>query len=124
MASYAVVIDLPDHVRGDRWVGIGAIGPVLINGVTPANALTRIVMRFMRRGDGLEAAQLYVIDSQAGANALVVISNAATWQGSIAPVQNFLPLAGEWAWDMAFYDAGNASPLTLYTGVLTVQSDV
>jgi hypothetical protein len=58
-----------------------------------------------------------------GRNAAAVISNSTTWSANVPPIQNFLPKAGEWEWDMEFYETGNDKPLTLYKGVLTVLAD-
>lgn len=126
MADYTVSIALPDHKRGDRWVGVSAIGPILINGATPADALTRVRMMFRRR----RGTEVYTIDSQVAPvptpapDAEVTISNATTWAASIAPIQSFLPVEGQWDWDMEFYSGGDDSPLTLYKGVITVHNDV
>lgn len=120
MPDYTVNIDIPDHKRGDRWEGIGAIGPILINGVTPPNLLTRIRSHFVHT-DGTT----FRLDSgnAAGRNAVIVLDNTTTWLAHVDPIQNFLPKAGSWSWDMEFYEVGNDKPLTLYKGVLTVNGD-
>jgi hypothetical protein len=120
MPDYTVNIDIPDHKRGDRWEGIGVIGPVLINGVQPPNTLTRIRMHLVH-----STGVTFRIDSgnATGRNAAAVISNSTTWSANVPPIQNFLPKAGEWEWDMEFYETGNDKPLTLYKGVLTVLAD-
>lgn len=120
MSEYAVEITIPDHKRGDRWPGIAAIGPVIINGSQPANALTRVRMH-LKNG-----AVTYKLDSDAGQapDAPIVISNAATWAANIPEVETFLATSGRWTWDMEFYEAGKTSPLTLYKGTLTVANDI
>lgn len=117
MSDYAQTITLADTKVGDRWIGIGTIGPVTVNGVAPGNALTRVVMTF-RLG-----ATSYTLDT-AGTSPGIVISNAATWVATIAARDTFLPRAGKWEWDMEFYFSGATSPWTLYKGTLTVHDDV
>ena len=109
---------LPSVPRGDRWQGVAQIGPVEINGDTPSNALTRIRMHFSLPG------RVYRIDSVPGADALVVIDDAANWEAHIPPIDRFLPAPGVWEWDMEFWETGNAAPLTLYKGTIEVQPDV
>lgn len=121
MADYTVEIDsFPDHKRGDKWPGIASVGPVLINDAQPALALARVRMQFAL------GARRYVIDSEAGddVDATFVIDDADTWEASVAEIQDFLPAAGDWSWDMEFYETGKSSPLTLYKGTLTVLADV
>ena len=119
MAEYTVTIALPEHKRGDRWPGIPIIGPVLVNALTPAGALERVRMT-LRHPSGA----LYQIDSNAGADAPVTLTDAAAWQAAIPVVQDFVALAGKWSWDMEFWEAGNTSPQTFYQGVLTVYDDI
>jgi hypothetical protein len=121
MSDYTVQIDLPDHKRGDRWPGINAIGPVIINGAQPAATLTRIRMWFKSA-----AGAKFKLDSDPAQdrNAPITISNPTTWYGLIPGIEDFLPTAGDWSWDMEFYQTGNTSPLTLYKGVITVVDDV
>ena len=123
MADYSVNIPLPDHKRGDRWPGIAQIGPVEIDGATPPTPLARVRMSFLR----FRGRQRYVIDSQpqqADVLAPAVIDDPELWIASIPAVQNFLPEAGTWNWDIEFYDAANAGPVTLYKGALVVHPDV
>lgn len=115
MADYSATISLSDHKKGDKWIGITSIGPVTINGSQPANALTRIRMSFKKGCD------FFFLDSD---NSEITISNATTWEANIPEIQNFLPLAGDWGWDMEFYQTGETSPLTLYKGVITVYDDI
>lgn len=119
MPDYTVKIDLPDHKRGDKWPGIPAIGPVIINGSQPAQQLVRVRMQF-RKGSAV-----YTLDSDHSTtpDAPVTITNATTWAASIPAVQAFLPTAGLWTWDMEFYQAGDTAPLTLYRGTITVHND-
>ncbi len=118
--SIPVNIDLNDHKRGDRWPGISAIGPVLINGVQPAETLTRVRMHFVKR------TKTFKLDSDATKepDAPITISDAATWAVVIPEVQDFIPCSGDWSWDMEFYSGSNTSPLTFYSGVLTVVDDI
>lgn len=117
MAEYTVKIDLPNHRSWDRWPGIASIGPVLINGSQPESPLTRVRMHF-QSGFGVK----YNLDSDAGQSpdAPILIVNANTWIARIPEVENFLPMAGKWLWDMAFYQAGKTAPLTLYKGEIIV----
>lgn len=124
--DYTEVIDLPPAKRGDRWLGITQIGPITINGATPADALTRVRMTLQLEGRSQTPVRL-VIDSSVDAtdrDAPAEISDAANWVATIPPVQEFFEYAGNWKWDIAFYDAGNTGPLTLYKGVLIVNPDV
>lgn len=125
MADYTVEIPLPDHKRGDRWPGIPVIGPVLVNGSTPSEALARVVMTLKLKQPSGRPEKVYKLDSDAtDRDAPITIDNAATWAASVPPVQEFVDEAGEWFWDMAFYDAVNSGPLTFYKGILKVNPDV
>jgi hypothetical protein len=62
-------------------------------------------------------------DSTAERDGPITISNATTWAASIPETQGFLPLAGDWTWDMEFYATGDSNPLTLYKGVITAYAD-
>ena len=115
MADYSVEIFLEDHKRGDKWVGIPSIGPVIINGSQPDSTLARIRMMFKLSG------KTFTLDSE---NSDIDISNGTTWEASIPEVQKFLEDAGKWAWDMEFYDADDISPVTLYKGVITVHNGI
>lgn len=120
MSDYTVEINLPDHKRGDRWPGIAAIGPVIINGSQPENSLLRVRMH-LKLGS-----VTYRLDSDAGQSpdAPIIISNATTWAVNIPEIETFLPSNGRWGWDMEFYETGKTSPLTLYKGVLLVATDI
>jgi len=119
MADYTETISLDDHKLGDRWVG-ATIGPVTINGETPSETLTRIRMQF-RKG-----AASYTLDSDETEepDAPITIDDGDTWEGSIDEVDDFLPTAGRWSWDMEFYVEEYDSPLTCYKGHLTVHPQV
>jgi len=121
MADYTVTINIPDHKLGDKWPGIATIGPVLVDGVTPSGVMARVRMNLKH-----ELGSRYFLDSEATANpnAPITRNNEVTWLASIAPVQDFLPLAGDWTWDMAFWEGSDTSPLTFYKGVLTVEPDI
>lgn len=121
MADYTVNIDLHDHKRGDKWIGIGNIGPVLINNEQPLLSLSRIRMHLRSR-----KGSLFTIDSNTdlSPDATGVIDNATTWEAHIPEVENFVQEDGNWDWDMEFYESGKATPLTLYKGVLTVYDDI
>lgn len=117
MADYTQTITLKDAKVGDRWVGISTIGPVTVNGSTPGNALTRVVMTF-RLG-----AERFTLDSS-GTSPGITITNAATWTATIPARDSFLTRAGKWEFDIEFYQTGYSSPWTLYEGTLTVHDDV
>ena len=117
MADYAQTISLADTKVGDRWIGIATIGPVTVNGVTPGNTLTRIVMTF-RLG-----ATTYTLDT-AGTSPGITISNAATWAATIPARDSFLTTPGLWECNLEFYQTGYTSPWTLYKGQLRVHDDV
>lgn len=120
MADYTVNIDLEPVKRGDKWVGIPVIGPVLINSAQPADTLARIKMHFLHPS-GL----VFKLDSDSTAerDGPITISDDETWEASIPETQGFLPLAGDWTWDMEFYATGDSNPLTLYKGVITAYAD-
>lgn len=120
MADYTVIVQLADHKLGDRWPGIPVIGPVLINGFQPEDELARVRMHFVRPG------RTFRCDSTISSktNAPIIITNGVTWEAVVPPVEKFLSVNGDWAWDMEFYAADNESPLTLYKGVLKVFYDV
>jgi hypothetical protein len=120
MSDYSVTIDLPDHKRGDPWIGIARIWPILVDDLTPSGDLTRVRMQFRdNRG------QVYRIDSDATAerDAPAVIDDAATWQASIPRIADFVPTAGFWYWDIEIWGDGDLY-LTPYKGTLTVHDDV
>lgn len=115
----AANITLQPAIRGDKWQGIAAIGPVLISGAPPAFPLTRIRMQFRRFGRvGM------TFDTVPGENSYPIqISNPATWLAHIPEVSP-LPLeVGGWTWDMEFWQGSDAAPQTLYAGTLTVLAD-
>ena len=120
MADYTVTIDFPDHKLGDKWLGISAIGPVLINSATPSDALVRVRLHFRRHS------LIFRCDSTAASDvdAPIVISNPATWLANVPEIPDFLSAAGLWHWDMEFWGNGWTGPLTLYKGVITVHQDV
>jgi hypothetical protein len=122
MANYTVTITLPEHVRGDRWVGITQIGPVLINGAQPAATLARVRMHLAHQATG--AVFTLDTDPSADPDAPITITNATTWVAVIPEVQEFVEKAGQWIWDMEFHQTGSAGPLTLYSGVLQVNEDI
>lgn len=119
MADYTVQVDLQPHKLGDRWIGIGSIGPVLIDGLQPTNALTRIRASFRMAGR-----ESFTLDSNPGGDAPIVIDDEDTWEATVPEIEEFLPSAGNWDWDMEFYEAGKTRPLTFYKGVLEVIDDV
>ncbi len=121
MADYTVNIDLEDAKRGDKWVGIPVIGPILINGSMPTAALARIRMWFTHP-DGA----VFKLDSDTdqAPDAPITITDEDTWEAVVPEVQSFLPISGDWTWDMEFYATGDTDPLTLYKGVITVNSDI
>ena len=102
--------------QGDRWQGIAAIGPVIIDGSQPASPLSRIRLQF-RRGGRLGVS----LDSQPGGSFTIVISNAESWSANIPPNGGSLPLeTGTWQWDAEFWGEGDAAPLTLYRGTVVI----
>jgi hypothetical protein len=110
-----VEAELAHLTFGDRWQGIAAIGPVIIDGSQPAAPLARVRMQF-RRGGRLGA----TFDSEPG-GLPIVISNAATWSAHVPPNGGTLPLeAGAWQWDAEFWAEGDTAPLTLYRGSITI----
>lgn len=130
-ADYTVEIELPAHKRGDEWIGIALIGPVIVNGSTPAETLARVVMTLERiapavvNGVPVEPDR-FILDSVAGdaVDAPIVIDNATTWQARIPAVPDFVQKAGDWKWDISFYRTDKTSPQTFYKGTLHVYDDV
>jgi hypothetical protein len=119
MSTLPIQIDLAATTAGDKWQGIAAIGPVLINGLQPAFPLSRVKMQF-RRGGRLGA----TFDSEPGDSYPITISNAETWLAHVPEVQP-LPLeAGSWQWDMEFFTGSDTAPLTYYRGILTVLPEI
>jgi hypothetical protein len=116
LGSNPVEAELAHLTAGDRWQGIAAIGPVLIDGGTPASPLARVRMQF-RRGGRLGAA----LDSEPGGDFPIVISNAATWSAHVPPSGGTLPLeTGSWQWDAEFWQGDDLAPLTLYRGIMVI----
>ena len=120
MPDYTETINLFDHKRGDKWVGIASIGPVTINDAQPAVPLSRIRAEFVHPS-GL----VFTLDSESdpAPDAPVTIDNAVTWEAHVDEVMDFLPLAGDWSWDMEFWAGTEDAPLTLYAGTITVHDD-
>ncbi len=111
---YVVTVQFQPTVLGDEWAG-ASVGPVVVNGISQGT-LSRITLRFV----GPNSPTPFIFDSTAGADGLIVIDNAGTWEAHIDPTTPFLNRAGDWKWDMKFYSNGDVSPLTCYQGVLTV----
>lgn len=121
MEDYTVTIDLPPHRRGDWWQGITSIGPILVDGETPLNPLTRIRMQFRKR-----SGDVYTFDSDSSAlpDSPITITDANSWVATIPPVEKFMQVAGTWDWDMEFYSESFPPLLTFYKGSLEVTQDV
>ena len=115
MADYSETISLSDYKVGDRWIGVASIGAVTVNSATPTPDLTRIVMTF-RLGQ-----LVYTLDSDEGE---ITISDANTWEASIAARDEFLPKAGKWEWTMSFWQTNLTSPWVLYKGTLVVHPNI
>jgi hypothetical protein len=121
--DYAVTINLPTHKRGDEWPGIPVIGPIIIDGTTPAEELTRIRCHFVCRSTPALVYRLDT-DTEAEPDAPIIIDDAVNWEAHVPPIYTgFLSESGEWEWDMEFYRDGRTVPITLYKGVLTVKKD-
>lgn len=120
MSDYTIRLNLNDHKRGDKWVGITSIGPVTINGEQPPLTLDRVRMQF-RKGNSV-----YKLDTDAtDRDASVTIVDSATWEVSIPEVDTgFLPTCGCWEWDMEFWETGKNAPITIYKGNIDVHEDV
>ena len=116
IGSNPVEAELAHLTQGDRWQGIAAIGPVIIDGSQPASPLSRIRLQF-RRGGRLGVS----LDSESGGDFPIVISNATTWAAHVSPNGRTLPLeAGSWQWDAEFWAEGDTAPVTLYRGTITI----
>jgi hypothetical protein len=114
-----ITINLEPAVRGDKWQGVAAIGPIIVNGVAPTLPLARIRMQFRKSEN---PGMTFDTESGEGVHPIQIL-NAATWFAQIPEVQP-LPLgAGDWAWDMEFWAEGDTAPLTFYKGILRVLLD-
>lgn len=117
--SYTVKITLPNHVLGDKWAGF-EIGPIIIDGTTPEDPLTRVRAHF-RHSDGT----LFKLDSdEADRDQGIEITNAVVWTAVVPEMMVFLPKSGDWIWDMEFYQGDDTAPLTLYCGAIRVSDDI
>lgn len=119
MPEYTVEVDLPSYKRGDIWPGM-LFGPVVVNGVTPDEPLTRVRMNFVM------GSRIFRFDSDASEyhDALITITDSTLWTATVPEVEEFLDYSGDWSWDAEFYEGTNTSPLTFYKGVLEVSGDV
>lgn len=107
-------VQLPAFKLGNRWLGITLIGPITKNGVAPPDPLDRVVMTFTKDGT------TFTLDSELSniPDASIVIQSGSLWIVTIPAVDNFLPIIGNWEWDMKFYSAGTF--VTLYEGIILV----
>ena len=118
MSSTAGVVNFPVHTLGDRWPGF-QIGPVLVNGVSPAATLTRVRMHLV---NGAERYRIDTDDTLRDAPA--TITNASTWTVTIPAIESgFLATSGVWEFDIEFY-GGILGPETLLRGAIRVAEDV
>ncbi len=117
LSDFAAEVELPHHTLGDPWLGFTSIGPITVDGLSPELGLGRIVMKFTL-GD-----LSYVLDSDPSdvPDGPIIIIDPDAWLASVPGVQEFLPIIGNWIWDMKFYPYGS-SPLTIYKGTLTVEA--
>ena len=125
MADYTVEIFPGDHKRGDEWPGM-SVGPVLIGDppAQPADALLRVRAHYIL---SVQGDIIYRFDSDVGESpdAPIVIDNATTWEVTFTEVlDGWLPLAGNWRFDIEFFRTGSAAPRTIYKGVQVVHDDV
>lgn len=121
--DYTVEIKLPNHKAGKKWCGIASIGPVMMNGETPASQLVRVRM-WMQHSSGKVVkfdTQDDVTDGVATPpDVLIVITDPANWVADVPDVGELLDVPGQWGWDMDFFDATGDAPMSLYKGVLKV----
>jgi len=110
-----VIIELPNHTRGDRWWGMH-IGPILFGTDPPPRPLVSCRLYF-RRPNG-RIGYKFKSDPSTGDGTINVI-NAVTWELDI-PEQS-LPLdLGLWEWDFEVTDLVNQPPLTIYSGTIII----
>ena len=112
--SCAETISLPCHTLGDSYLGLAGFGPILIDEVQPSDPLTRVTMIFNKKGT------TFTLDTEEGADFLMVITDEDTWEVTVGNIAEFLPSAGDWSWEADFYSAYFGEKLTLYTGSLIV----
>lgn len=120
MADYTAEVQLQDHKRNDIWQGIPEVGPILFDDAQPPNPLTRVRMHFTTRSGAS-----FTIDSDTTNNpdAEFIIDDAAAWTCHVPPLSKFLQLVEPWSWDMEFYSASYAAPITIFKGTITVNPD-
>ncbi len=116
MNDYTVTVNLQSVKLGDSWVGLD-IGPVPVTGITQGT-LSRISMVFVGPGSPI----VFQLDSDAGYDGSIAITDPVTWVAVIDPVFPFLNRVGDWKWDMKFYHDGDVSPITGYEGVIKIKS--
>lgn len=129
MADAPYHFDFPAHRQGDVWPksfdgsNLFKIGPILFGpegeGVQPDFSLERVQMRF-RHPNG----RTYSVDSAEGGDALVTITNAATWEAEVGPIEGFLPEHGKWSFEIDFYATGGTGHVTLAEGTIQVDRAV
>ncbi len=110
-------LSLEPHNHSDTdWIGISSIGPMTINGETPAVAAERILMEFIP--------QLYperecvVFDSEPDADGTITIEDGETWQFAI-PAQPLPLFPGLWDWVIRVVTEEDKS-VQLYKGQILI----
>ena len=125
----AKINDLDDHVSGDTWQGISAIGPVLCgpNGTDPMPyAAASCRLWFTREGSKTVSLRLAsaTASDYAEADGPINIMDAAAWSFSVPKVtpEVWAPAPGNYSGHFEVTDI-NGDTLTIYDIVLTVLKD-
>jgi hypothetical protein len=100
-----------------NWIGIASIGPITINGERPAQIAARVVMEFVPQL--YPDRQILIFDSEPGADGLIEIEEADSWEFVIPP-QPLQASLGLWDWLFRVVTPDNAS-ITLYRGQILVR---
>ena len=117
MATVKVVTD--PHKRGDTWIGILSIGPILINNLPPISSVVSCRIQY-RSSSGVLGYELNSVP--AIGKGIITIVNAVTWVFNIP--KQFLPLeTGNWDWDFETVDSTGAID-TYYRGTQTILADI
>lgn len=112
------------HYRGDRWTdGHRHFGPVLVDGVAPADPCLYCRVQFRQRKTGVFGYELN--SAPVAGQGQITITDGAAYVFDL-PSQE-LPLAvGSWDWDFETYTTADHSdlPWTIWRGSIKIIEDV
>jgi hypothetical protein len=107
----------PHNSQNTNWIGISEIGPFTRNGDPMPFPAARVIFTLYTRFGVKEP--VWEIDSEAGADGLAVIEDAAAWFFNI-PEQPLMLEPGLWEWDFAVTDSRGIKE-KIYEGVLLIR---